>query len=179
MLCDFCDFTSKHCNNIVTVGVKGIKGINYASEQRGLSFRIDSRLIVHVECRNYFTKPQNVKKGKLVHDCNEKKTATTRGSKGSYDFKTHCILCGNEIKYDSKHNKRGADVWEVKTLEFQKSISGVCAKRQDEWANDVQGRIQYAIDLFAEDTIYHQSCSVNFHTGRQLPKEHDSQCNRR
>ena len=48
MLCDFCDFTLKHCINIVTVGVKGIKGIIYASEQWGLSFRIDSRSMLNV-----------------------------------------------------------------------------------------------------------------------------------
>ena len=33
----------------------------------------------------------------------------------------------------------------------------------------IRGRIEFAQDLHAADTIYHQVCSINFRTGKQLP----------
>jgi len=39
------------------------------------------------------------------------------------------------------------------------------------------GRISYANDLHAEDAVYHNQCSINFRTGRNIPKKfepHDS-----
>jgi len=41
-------------------------------------------------------------------------------------------------------------------------------------AHDVSGRIASIIDLPAADALYHQSCSVNFRTKRQIPKAFQS-----
>ena len=47
-----------------------------------------------------------------------------------------------------------------------------CKKRNDEWALSVKARVEYCgKDLHAHDAIYHQSCSVNFRTGRDIPTQ--------
>ena len=38
-----------------------------------------------------------------------------------------------------------------------------------EWARDVRGRIEFVNDLHAADALYHQTCSVNFRTGKTVP----------
>ena len=49
------------------------------------------------------------------------------------------------------------------------SILAACSDRQDTWADTVKARILHVHDLPAADAIYHQTCSVNFRTGRQIP----------
>ena len=36
------------------------------------------------------------------------------------------------------------------------------------------GRLEYAQDLHAADSVYHQTCSVNFRTGKGIPKQFSS-----
>ena len=47
------------------------------------------------------------------------------------------------------------------------------SQRTDEWSHMVYGKIQYYnSDLPAADAVYHQSCSIYFLTGRQIPKQY-------
>ena len=50
----------------------------------------------------------------------------------------------------------------------------ICKERNDEWSEIVLGRVEYAQDLHAADAVYHQACSVNFRTGKQVPLQHCS-----
>ena len=54
---------------------------------------------------------------------------------------------------------------------FQTSIKQVCEERNDEWSQQVMGRISYASDLCAKNAVYHHQCSTNFRTGRGIPKQ--------
>ena len=36
----------------------------------------------------------------------------------------------------------------------------------------VQGKLEFAQDLHAADAVYHQACSVNFRTGKQILEKH-------
>jgi len=38
----------------------------------------------------------------------------------------------------------------------------------------VLGRLEYAEDLHVADAVYHLACSVNFRTGKQVPRQHCS-----
>jgi hypothetical protein len=67
-----------------------------------------------------------------------------------------------------ERKKSNSDVFPVRTTDFQSTILAVCKTREDDWARTVFGRIQYAQDLHAADAIYHQECSVNFRTGKQI-----------
>ncbi|CAC5381294.1 unnamed protein product [Mytilus coruscus] len=42
-------------------------------------------------------------------------------------------------------------------------------ERDDEWASEIQGRLQSISDLHAADALYHQACSVNFRTNKKIP----------
>ena len=66
------------------------------------------------------------------------------------------------------------DVYNVRMLEFQDSIEAICKERNDKWANQVLGRLKFTIDLPAAEAIYHQSCSVNFRTFKNIPRKFQS-----
>ena len=74
------------------------------------------------------------------------------------------------MKYEGR--KRGYDVIPVRTKDFQDKIQEACKVRNDEWAETVRGRLEFAQDLHAADVVYHHACSVNFRTLKQIPKKH-------
>ena len=60
----------------------------------------------------------------------------------------------------------------VTTIETKDNILKICAERQDTWAEVVKTTVLHVHDLPAADAVYHQSCNVNFRTGRQIPKDY-------
>uniref|UniRef100_A0A8W8P2Z2 Uncharacterized protein n=1 Tax=Magallana gigas TaxID=29159 RepID=A0A8W8P2Z2_MAGGI len=57
----------------------------------------------------------------------------------------------------------------VRTTDFSNTLRNICKERNDEWSEIVLRRLNIApSDLHAADAIYHQTCSVNFRTGRQI-----------
>jgi 2,4-dienoyl-CoA reductase-like NADH-dependent reductase (Old Yellow Enzyme family) len=62
----------------------------------------------------------------------------------------------------------------VRTEDLQNAISGICHERNDEWGSTVLGRLEYARDLHAVDAAYHNQCSVNFRTGKDVPCQYNS-----
>ena len=63
----------------------------------------------------------------------------------------------------------------VRTDTFAERIKQCCKNRSDEWSFIFLGRIEYFMShLHAADCVYHQSCSVNIRTGRNIP--HQYQC---
>ena len=89
-----------------------------------------------------------------------------------YVFKKHCFPRGRPVKCDGR--KRGYDVILVRTKDFEYKIQQICKVRNDEWAETVRGRLEFAQDLHAADAVYHQACSVNFRTRKQIPKKHEN-----
>ena len=150
-------FCQKPLGDIPTVKLrdKGCESVNKASEERHCNIHVTTGQEVHIDCRRDF-----------VH-----KRCSTR-SLNVFDFKNKCIFCSKDAKIN--HRKRSQDVFPVRILPFQKSIEHVCIARNDQWAHDVSGRIASIIDLPAADALYHQSCSVNFRTKRQIPKAFQS-----
>ena len=67
--------------------------------------------------------------------------------------------------------KRGYDVILVCTKDEDK-IQQVCKVINDEWAEMVRGKLEFVQDLHAADAVYHQACSVNFRTGKQILEKH-------
>ena len=87
-------------------------------------------------------------------------------------FSLKDIFCGHTAIYDGK--KKGFETIPVKTKDFQDSIGSVCRKRNYEWSNVVLGRLEYAQDIHAAESVCHQTCSVNFRTGKGIPKQFSS-----
>jgi len=57
----------------------------------------------------------------------------------------------------------------VRTMDFQNKILKACDEFKGEWADIVRGRVLFVQDLPAADAVYHNICSVNFRTGKQVP----------
>ncbi|KAL5007618.1 hypothetical protein ScPMuIL_016424, partial [Solemya velum] len=53
-------------------------------------------------------------------------------------------------------NKRGFEVFSVRTFEFQATIRSICTQRNDIWGSRVLARLEYAHNLPAVGAIYHQ-----------------------
>ena len=62
----------------------------------------------------------------------------------------------------------------VRTSDFQTNISKICEERNDKWGRLVASRLAFVIDLHAADAVYHQQCSVNFRTLKNISKQHSS-----
>jgi hypothetical protein len=57
--------------------------------------------------------------------------------------------------------------------DFQESIVKVCEERNDDkWSETDLSRLEHLRDFHAADAVYHQACSVNFRTGKQIPKQY-------
>ena len=65
--------------------------------------------------------------------------------------------------------KKSRSVYRVTLLDVQDVVRRVCEERADDWAEEVRARILQVHDLPAADAIYHQSCSSNFRTKKQIP----------
>ena len=76
-----------------------------------------------------------------------------------------CFFCGKTAKVGKK---RKYDVLEVKTIGIKETILKICEERSDSWSDVVKARILDVHDLHAADAIYHQTCSVNFRTKKQM-----------
>ena len=81
------------------------------------------------------------------------------------------FLCGNIASNSSSTD----DVYNVCTLTFQHSITKVAIKRGDVCGSTVLARVNAVIDLPAEEAIYHQLCSANFRTSRDVPQRYTNE----
>jgi len=169
-----CPFCGKELDGeTVVITEKGADGINRASTERGDGIVVVAGTEVHKRCRvNYINKKQIdlSKKAKLHPPPPVKRSA--RVSIGSYNSKTHCLFCSNEI-IKSPLNADFDEYSCVKTDAFVGKILSHCKQRNDDWAFTVQGRIDYfGKDLHAADCLYHRSCDINFRTKRAIPIHH-------
>lgn len=171
---DACVFGNTPLNDLPTVKLrdKGSKSINEASVERKSILRVIPGQEVHVDCRRDFILKRNITSNSDNNNNNDSTTKCSTRSMVVFDFKHKCIFCSQDAKFN--HRKWGYDTLQVKILSFKQSIERVCSQRNDQWAYDFSGRIASIIDLPVADAIYHQKCSVNFRTNRQLPKEFET-----
>ena len=55
-------------------------------------------------------------------------------------------------------------------MDFHYSVKQACLRRDDSWSKRVHARVLSAIDLHSADTVYHQRCSINFRTNKEIPQ---------
>ena len=70
----------------------------------------------------------------------------------------------------ANEKKRQRDAHRVTTIETKDTLLAICAEKNDAWAEVVKSRVLHVHDLPAADAVYHQSCNVNFRTGKQIPQ---------
>lgn len=125
---------------------------------------------IHRKCRVDLVRPKQLTRA-TQDDQAPKSVVKRRSSEQQFNSKEHCFFCGQTPKYDGK-KKEFHIMIHVRTTEFQGSISRVCKERNDDWAQIVLGRLEYLQDLHAADAVYHQICSSNFRTGRNVPMKY-------
>lgn len=169
--CFFCNDALSNGQQTVVLGKKGVDTINKIGE-----FNAEVGQIVHTNCRRVYTRDCCSKPPGKSENANLFTPSTSRRSLlPIFTFKEHCFFCGESAKYDGR--KKGFEVIPVRTIEFKDSIHQICRERNDEWANIVLGRIEFASDLHAVDAVYHQQCSINFRTGKYIPKDFNNESN--
>ena len=159
--CVFCGQSLSNGFPTVKLRQKGSDSINKVSKVRESKVLTKVDQIVHIHCRKSFIDPKRIfsdqKKEKVQQLASHR---TLRSDTSQFKFNEHCLFCGDLAKYEN--NKRGNDVFPVRTGDFQVNISKICAERDDDWGKIVAGRLASVIDLHAADALYHQQCSVNF-----------------
>lgn len=147
--------------------------VKKASEQRGDYIKTYTGQIIHKRCRKEYCNPYlinrsiKVKAGTRISPV---QSCRLRSWKPVFSYQEHCLFCSQPVVCARK--KRAYDdtlVFPVRTLDFKVSVEKVCKERGDEWDDLVRSRIEFAQDLCAVDAVYHQVCSSNFRTGKQIP----------
>ena len=126
---------------------------------------------MHSECRKRYCHPNQKRTEKeQLTETVIRSPKTRKSCDNKFDYKNSCLFCGTAAKVN--HRKRGTDVYFIRTLPILLSIKDVCKSRNDEWGNEVLGRIEYAQDLPAVEARYHQTCSSNFRSGYKIPSKY-------
>ncbi len=171
-ICPICRESLQDENPIVTLREKGSDGINNASEQRNDSVRTVPGQKVHVECRRTYCNPHKIAQAKKDTVSPEKvgEKCQLRSGDTSFCFATDCFYCATPVNADNL-KKKGVDFFPVTAVETKGKVLEICSERNDAWAANVKTRILSVHDLPAADAVYHQPCSVNFRTGKNIPKK--------
>lgn len=164
--CCICDKPISEGEETVTLRSKGSEGVNRASIERGSDLRTVAGDEVHVECRRIFCKPDSIAHDKASTSETLETGPGLRSAK-KFNFQEHCLYCGQPAQIDKK--RKETDVFQVRIGDYQKTLKEICHSRNDEWSKAVLGRLAYIIDLHSADAIYHQQCSSNFRTGKNIP----------
>lgn len=168
-LCVLCTERLDDGRETVTLRSKGCDRINEASKERNDDINVVPGQRVHSECRLKYTNVHYIAQKKRKSLTPEEPVPSRRlRSETVFRSSTDCLFCGQ----DTAASRMSSSVFPVRTDNFQSTISDKCQKRQDAWADGVHGKIQYCQDLHAADAVYHQECSVNFRTDKEIPKAH-------
>lgn len=157
-------------SSVSTLGEKGSSSINQASNTRGDNIHTVPGEKVHKDCRWTYINPQQIAKDTRQQESKPSTSSeshTLRSSTVSFSYSTDCLFCGTPAQFGKKRKK--PDVLQVKTIEFKDTLLATCRERGDDWSETVKARILHVHDLHAADAVYHQTCSVNFRTKKQIP----------
>ena len=176
------------CKELSTIGLrtlerrqKGSDGVNNASRLRGDTLQTFAGQRVHQKCRQKYCNVKVIRSYIKKHTADEERASsvsrTLRSSEPTFDFGERCLFCSQPAKLTG--NKRGHDVFPVRTLDFQTTLNRIYEERRDGWAEKVHGRIFFSQDLIGVGAIYHQVCSTNFRTGKQVPLSHQTNGSKR
>ena len=174
--CVFCREPISTERKGVKLTAKGCNGINRASEARDEEIDVLPGQYVHQDCRKTYCNPislELIQKRKRDSLSPSQPSHSLRSTDAPFDYAKNCIFCGTTDPYEGK--RTDYKLIPVRTHDFQEKVIDVCTQRNDDWANKVKARIDFVHDLHAADAVYHQACSVNFRTTKQIPQRYLSQ----
>ena len=190
--CEHCVIPTctKRTGSLCTAGKTGIKSIKTASVKKedGLNHVINNRLSreppgvvkYHKSCfTNYrkLTDTRGRKRKASRRSQSEPPLRRRRLELPAFDFKVHCIFCGEVCEEkDPKNPQRWKEYNVCQTWkrqdgkdDFKTAILKVCDARQDEAADDVRVRLAGApSDLRAVESRWHHKCRTDFMGERNI-----------
>jgi len=120
---------------------------------------------VHIDCRKKYTCKcrfeQEQRAEVNTSDASGPSKCLRSGFVSPFDWKAHCMLCGESAQFDSKHPSQ-CSIIAVQTLGIRDTVLEYCLKRNDEWALEVQSRLNTCHDLVAVEAVYHWRCYSAF-----------------
>jgi hypothetical protein len=87
-----------------------------------------------------------------------------RSTSNQFAIDADCVLCGYKVAL----NKGRGSYHRVTSDAFAKNILESCRERKDDWAYQVEGRIEFLGSKLIS-SMYHDSCHGHFRCGRQMP----------
>lgn len=166
--CAICGESIANGRETVQLTEKGATGVNKASEARQTQFiNVSAGQKLHVNCRKLHTDKKDIANASKRKIDSTAQVPTLRSRETAFRFIDHCFLCGTKVVTENNSD----DVFQVRTWDCQTSHVTACQERghDDDWAETVRGRIEFARDLPAVDALYHRVCSINFRTGKNIP----------
>ena len=169
-LCVICKTYIEDTKAASVLGEKGCQGLLQASKERGDSIDPNVGDRVHKECRQQYTNKLLIKRDKnALKAASQETSRSLRSQVSPVSFARDCFFCGQPAIY-GKRKGFEYEYYPVRTKDFQAKIAEICLSRNDAWAVEVKGRLEFSQDLHASDALYHQQCNVNFRTGKDVPK---------
>lgn len=152
--------------------------------ERQLEENPDCFVKCHKNCVSTYTSTEHLRRHRKreadnsATDNREPPKSRRRSGAPLFDFKKHCLFCGDacEVERDRKHPNRWRNSVLCRTAQanpgkktFKESILDACSKRNDELAHDVRERVNSALsDLHAADGRYHVNCMTSFMSSRSV-----------
>ena len=172
---DDCVFCSKYLGNgeqTTKLGAKGCDGISKANDLRQADISVAPGQVVHTNCRKDFCSQLSIERDNRKRDCTGGSSVTVRARRSAssaFHYSEHCLFCGTPDKYQGRQKTH--KLIPVRTMDFQKKVTERCVERNDAWSETVKARVDFVQDLHAADAVYHNICSINFRTGKQIPHQ--------
>ena len=113
-------------------------------------------------------------------DAHKPQSTASRLRRTTYDYKTHCLICGEEINLENfkQHPKRFSSIGNVEIVDkkqkrslLQDTLIAECEKRTDDISIQVKSRILCAGDIRAVEATYHRDCLQRFLSNRTIKSD--------
>ncbi|KAL4112100.1 hypothetical protein QTP88_015948 [Uroleucon formosanum] len=137
---------------------------------------------VHVECRKVYTHKKKIASFKREREENAAGPSNPSPHKkrsSKFDFRTLCLVCGEEANEDVEKRKRQEyrrKIKQVSTLSFKDNIIKTAESHDDRLGKIVRDRINFEYDLVAAEAKYHDNCLISFNkykSGGSVGRPHD------
>ena len=147
----------------VVVQEKGAEGINRASIKRSVKVRVEAGTCVH---KTYQVNHLNKKDIAIASSKGDSPRPVKRSayvSLGPYDSRTHCGTV------TTKKVTKGFFMY--RQMHLFKLYWSIAKPEGTSGAQLFKARLNILVVIFTQQTVYHQSCSINFRTMQNIPRQ--------
>ena len=127
---------------------------------------MNNDVYVHTNCYKSYTRKENIIKSLKAPTRNDDgDESSPRPLRRLFDYKTHCLVCAEELKLDDlKRHPDRKDWSEVEVMDksrkclMQEKLLKACGDRTDQQSLSVKAHIDSVGDIRAVEAKYHRKC---------------------